>query len=206
LLNVNTDGVTVQPGSRALIGPFRFTAPTTGLGNGHRCILAAIEANGEPAPSETNDPLGSFQVAQRNVQFTNCEIPLTNATTSNGNVTLTLTSNGAIPSLTGQNNLSVTFDDPNGAWAAVWSTGTGSGSAYQVTSAGGQTTVRLGQTSVALPAVPLAAGQSVTGTAAVTLGPEQPETSFEVGATLIDSSGNPLVGNGVSCVGMAPPG
>ena len=31
----------------ALIGPLTFTAPTTGLGNGHRCILAAIQANGE---------------------------------------------------------------------------------------------------------------------------------------------------------------
>jgi hypothetical protein len=206
LPNVNLDGVTVPSGGRALIGPFRFTAPTTNLGNGHRCILAAIEADGEPGPNETTDPLGSFQVAQRNLQFSNCEIPLTNATTSSGNVTLTLTASGATPSLTGMNNLSVTFDDPNGTWAAVWVAGTGSGVAYQVMAVGGQTTVRLGHTSVALDPVPLAAGQSVTGTAAVSLGPEQPTTTLQVGATLTDSGGNALVGNGVSCVGMAPPG
>ena len=53
--NGSSTGVTAPANGEALIGPLTFTAPTTGLGNGHRCILAAIEGNGEPAPANHYD-------------------------------------------------------------------------------------------------------------------------------------------------------
>jgi hypothetical protein len=113
--NLSSTGVTVPAGAQALIGPLPFTAPTTGIGNGHKCILAAIEADGEGAPANSTDAPDSNQVAQRNIQFVApCVFPLTNATTSNGNVQLTLTvtpNTGTVPSLTGLPDVEVTFDD-----------------------------------------------------------------------------------------------
>src|SRR5262249_16004030 len=86
--------ITLPAGQRALIGPVTFTAPMV-AGDGHKCLLAAIEADGEPGPANTTDPLASFQVGQRNIQFSNCAFPVTNATTSSGTVTFTLSAMGA---------------------------------------------------------------------------------------------------------------
>jgi len=200
--NGDSAGLSVPAGGRALLGPFTFTAPSTGLGDGHKCMLAAVTADGEPGPADTTNPVASYQVGQRNLQFSNCVLPLTNATVSDGLVTLTLTAVGAVPSLTGANDLAVTFDDPAQAWYAIWLPGAGSG--YALSQAAGQTTVRLGQVSVTLAPVPLAAGQSVNATAVVSLGTNQPTTTFQIGATLADSMGKVLVGNGLSCVGTGP--
>jgi hypothetical protein len=200
---VNNAGVTVPAGSRALIGPFTFKAPTANLGNGHKCILAAVEATGENGPANTTDPLSSFQVAQRNVQFSNCQLPLTNATLSNGSVVLTLTASGATPALTGNNNLSVTFADPTGSFQSAWQAGPESGTAYSVSASGGQTTVRLGLTSAVLPAITIPGGQTVSASASVSLGQGQPQTTLQVQATMTPTSG-PTVSNGLSCVGTAP--
>jgi hypothetical protein len=104
--------VTVPAGQSGLLGPFPFMAPASVPANqGHKCLLAAIAADGEPGPMNTTDPLTSFQVGQRNVQFDDCVIPLTNGTTANGTVALTLTAKGATPSLAGV-NFSIAFDDP----------------------------------------------------------------------------------------------
>jgi hypothetical protein len=194
----NPNGISVLAGQRALIGPFTFIAPNTGFGNGHKCLLAAIEATGENGPADTTNPLASFQVGQRNVQFSNCELPLTNSTTSNGNVALTISAKGATPSLTGANDLTVTFDDPTQAFFNAWTAG--AGAAYSVSQSGGKTTVRLGQVSVPLASIVIAAGQSVTATASVVLGAGQPTTTLQIQATLTESTGH-TVNNGVSCVG-----
>lgn len=197
----NPNGVTVPSGSRALIGPFTFTAPTAGFGNGHVCLLAAIQAlPGEPGPANTTDPVASYQVAQRNLQFSNCALPITNATLASGSVTLTLTTT---PSFSAGDVMSVTLDDPTGAFFAAWQSGQATGG-YTVNQSSGQTTVTLGQTSVTLAPITLAANQSVSATAAVQLVQGQPTTTLGVQATLNDPvTGNLLVANGVSCVATA---
>src|SRR5262249_37702472 len=127
-----------------------------------------IEANGEAAPANTFDAPDSNQVAQRNIQFVGpCVYPLTNGTQSAGNVQLTLSvtpTTGATPSLTGQPDIEVKFDDFDSSWFNAWSAQSGAGSTFAVTHSGSSTTVRLGAFSVALNAVPLAAGQTRTAT------------------------------------------
>jgi len=210
--NGSTTGVTAPANGEALIGPLTFTAPTTGLGNGHRCILAAIQANGEPAPANNSDAPDSNQVAQRNMQFVApCEFPLTNATTQNGSAQITLTdtpNTGAAPSLTALPDIEASFDDSDSSWFNAWTSQTGNGSTFKVTHSGTTTTVRLGAFSVAMNAVPLAAGQTRNATAVINLpsGSGGPVT-FEIGATLTETngSGTVIVQNGGSCVQQPPP-
>lgn len=208
--NMSTTGVTVPAGSKALIGPLPFTAPTTGLGTGHRCMLGAIEGNGETAPANSSDAPDSNQVAQRNLQFgSTCEYPLTNATTTAGSAQITLSvtpTTGAVPSLTTTPDVEVAFDDADSSWYNVWSTQTGAGSAFAVTHNGGAgtTTVRLGAYSVTLNPVPLAAGQSRNANG--TINPGSGTLTLQIGATLTEtgSSGQVLVTNGGSCTQTAP--
>jgi hypothetical protein len=205
--NMGSTGVAVPAGGAALIGPLTFTAPSSGYGNGHRCILAAIEADGEAAPATNYDAPDSNQVAQRNIQFVGpCEYPLTNATSSNGNVQITLSitpTTGTAPSLTGPPDIEVAFDDADSSWFNVWSTQTGAGTTFAVTHAGSTTTVRLGAFSVALNAVPLAAGQSRNATGTFNL-PSGTSVTLQIAATLTGSGGTVLVSNGGSCGASTP--
>jgi hypothetical protein len=206
--NMSTTGVTVAAGSEALIGPLTFTAPATG---GHKCILADIEADGESAPTNYAATAQSNQVAQRNIQFGGtCEYPLTNGSTENGNLALTLTVTpplGDGPVLTGTPDVELTFDDSDSSWYNVWSTQLGAGAFFTVThnSGAGTTTVRMGSPGLTLNTVTLAAGASrnVTGTASLTAG--APAATVQIAATLTDSSGNTLAQNGGSCNFTAPP-
>jgi hypothetical protein len=209
--NGSSTGVTVPAGGEALIGPLSFTAPTTGIGDGHRCILAAIEADGEPAPANQYDAPDSNQVAQRNVQFVStCVFPLTNATTSDGSaqITLTITPNtGTPPSLTMLPDVEVAFDDPDSSWFNAWTTETGNGSTFTVTHSGATTTVRLGAFSIALNSVPLAAGQSRNATGTTNLPTGYPNAvTLQIAATLTETngSGTVIVQNGGSCVAEPP--
>jgi hypothetical protein len=206
--NGSSTGVTVPAGGEALIGPLTFTGPATGS---HKCILADIEADGESAPANTSNTTGSNQVAQRNIQFGGaCQYPLTNGSTSNGNLSLTLTVTPALgdgPVLTGTPDVEVAFDDSDSSWYNVWSTQLGVGAFFTVThnSGTGKTTVRMGSPGLTLNTVPLAAGASrnVTGTASLT--PGASAATVQIGATLKDSSGNTLAQNGGSCNFTAPP-
>jgi len=206
--NMSSTGVTVPAGGEALIGPLTFTAPASTTG--HKCILADIEADGESPPTNTSATAQSNQVAQRNIQFAGaCEYPLTNGTTSNGNLALTLTVTpplGDGPVLTGTPDVEVTFDDSDSSWYNVWSAQFGVGTLFTVThNAGpGTTTVRMGVPGVTLNTVTLAAGASrnVTGTAS--LSPGAPAATVQIAATLTDSSGNTLAQNGGSCNFTAP--
>jgi hypothetical protein len=83
-------GITVAAGQPGLLGPFTFTAPTSGFGNGHRCALADIIATGQGPTTTPFDPVSSSQVAQRNLQIENCGFGLTNSSTDPGNLQLTL--------------------------------------------------------------------------------------------------------------------
>lgn len=204
--NGGATGVTVPAGGQALIGPIPFTAPTTGIGDGHRCILAAIEGDSESAVPNTSDAPDFNQVAQRNIQFGGaCEYPLTNATTSSGNAQLTLSVtpiSGTIPSLTSAPDVEVAFDDGDSSWFNVWNAQSGNGSSFSVKHSGSTTTVRLGAYSVALNPVPLAAGQSRNATG--TINPGSGTLTLQIAATLTDSANNVLVTNGGSCTASTP--
>jgi hypothetical protein len=208
--NGGATGVTVPTGGQALIGPLSFTAPTTGLGNGHKCIIAAIEADGEAAPANNFDAPNSNQVAQRNIEFVGpCVYPLTNGTTSGGNAQITLSvtpTTGTTPSLTTLPDIEVSFDDSDSSWFNVWSAQPGAGSTFAVTHSGSSTIVRLGAFSVAQNSVPLAAGQSRTATGTINLDNMTPTATLQIAATLTESGGggNVVVANGGSCVANGP--
>ncbi len=201
-------GITVQKGMPGLLGPFTFTAPSSGFGDGHRCVLADVIASGEPAPADLFDPLSSYQVAQRNLQF-DCAYQLTNGTGSNGNLRLTLdlATVGSpprpplVPSLGGSGvTASVSFDDPSGAFASVWSAQPGAGSAFAVTAGGGTTTVRLGQDSVVLDPVRVSVGETHVGTPTLGGLPEGVTARLSLASQLTDATtGAALVANGGSC-------
>jgi len=202
-------GETVVAGTRSLIGPLTFTAPTSGIGDGHKCLLAAILANGEPAVANTFDAPNSNQVAQRNVQFSQCTYPLTNLQTADGSVTITLTAAPpeVTPSLTANPNLAFTFDDGDGSWFAVWNAQTGNGTAFAVTNAAGKTTVRLGTNSVTLNPVTLHPNESRNAVGTLGL-PGGVTATLSVQATMTGPSGTFTVSNGASCTqtGFSGPG
>jgi len=195
-------GVSVPAGSHALVGPFAFTAPTSDLGDGHRCVLASIISTNQAAPANPLDAPGSYQVAQRNLSFAECSYPLTNATTTSGNLELTISAAGGAPGLSAGNEVSVTFFDPLGTWRDLWLPG--SGTAYSVSNSGGNTTVRLGQASVTLAPVPLGAGVTIAAQGTVHLLFGEVQTTLSLGAVLRDSSNKVLVSNGGSCVRNSP--
>lgn len=210
--NGGATGVSVPAGGQALIGPLPFTAPTSGIGNGHRCILAAIKADSESAPANPDDAPDSNQVAQRNIEFASpCIFPLTNGTSQDGSAQITLTATpntGAQPSLMALPDIEVTFDDSDSSWFNAWKTQSGASTTFQVTHSGSATTVRLGDFSVALNSVPLAAGQSRNATGTTTLPSGYPTAvTLQIAATLTETngSGTVMVQNGGSCVTEPPP-
>ncbi len=165
-LAATSAGNTVAAGDRSLIGPFHYHAPLSGYGDGHKCLIAAIIAEGEPEVDNYFDAPNSNQVAQRNVEFQNCAFPLTNATGSDGEVEIALrvvppeTSPSLSPTGT---NISFAFDDSDSQWHDVWVAQPENGTAYSVSrTSDGKTTVRLGKASLTLHAVPLHDGESRT--------------------------------------------
>jgi hypothetical protein len=208
--NGGASGVTAPAGGEALIGPLSFSAPTSGLGSGHKCLIAAIQADGQTAPTNHFDAPDSNQVAQRNLQFLGqCQYPLTNATTSNGSLQITLsvtpiTAPG--PSLTSLPDIEVSFEDSDSSWYNVWKVQTGNGTNFAVThTSGGATVVRLGAFSVAMNPVSLAAGQSRVATGTTLLNSGAAATTLQIAAKLSDVGGTVLISNGGSCVTLPPP-
>jgi hypothetical protein len=197
-------GTTVVAGNQALIGPFSYHAPATGYGDGHKCLIAAIIADGEPAVANYFDAPNSNQVAQRNVQFEECAFPLTNASGSDGQVEITLSVSPpeTSPSLGASGtNISYAFDDGDLKWHDVWVAQPENGTAYSVSSSGGKTTVRLGKASVTLHTVPLNNGESRTGKGSLAGLPYgAPLTTLSLQATLKNLAGQVLApANGGSC-------
>jgi len=206
--NLSSTGVTVPSGGEALIGPLPFTAPSSGIGNGHKCILAAIEGDSEAAPANSSDAPDSNQVAQRNMQFVGpCAYPLTNATTSAGNAQITLSVTpitGTAPSLTALPDVEATFDDADSSWYNVWQSQAGVGTTFSVThnSGANSTTVRLGAFSVALNPVPLGASQTRNMTGVIN--PGSGSLTLQIQGTLTGPANQVLVTNGGSCVASTP--
>jgi hypothetical protein len=198
-------GNTVSAGGVALIGPFTFHSPKTGFGDGHKCLVAAVIADGEPAEANYFDAPNSNQVAQRNVQFENCAFPLTNSTSYEGNVEIVLSVVPAetYPSLNGTGpNISVAFDDGDSTWYELWKAQPENNKAYALSNDGSKTTVRLGKSGVTLAAAPLHDGESRTAKASISgLPSKAPATTLGLQATLRDSStGEALApSNGGSC-------
>jgi hypothetical protein len=150
-------------------------------------------------------------MAQRNMQSSDCLVPLTNATTSDGYASLTINVplDGPTPSLTpGENDFHVTFDDPTQAIFTLWnSTTAGEGTDYKLSQSDDKTktTVRLGKPSITFKdslAIEIAPGHTVNAKASVN--PVSGDQKLQVGATLNDLTGHELVANGVTCSGSAP--
>jgi hypothetical protein len=194
---------TVTAGGKALLGPFRYHSPPTGFGDGHKCLIASIIADGEAAVSNDFDAPNSNQVAQRNVQLENCAFPLTNATGTNGDVEITLNvaPPETLPSLTTLPAVAVTFDDLDSAWYNVWAAQPENGTAYSLTHIGTSTTVRLGKAAVTLHSVPLANGQSRTAHGNLSLPSGTSQTALNLQTTLRSSTTGAVLApvNGGSC-------
>jgi len=202
-------GNTVAAGARSLIGPFHYHSPATDFGDGHKCLIAAITADGEAPVSNFFDAPNSNQVAQRNVQLENCAYPLTNATGTSGDVELTLNVSPpeTAPPLSGLPNMSFTFDDADSAWYNIWVAQPDHGTAYAVTRDGNKTVVRMGKANVTLAPVPLADGQSRTALGVLGLAAGAPLTKLALQAVLRDSSTGVLLApaNGGSCEARGGP-
>jgi hypothetical protein len=124
----HASGITAKAHRQALLGPFTFTAPQDTSAGSHKCIIAAIKADNEPAP-DPNDVLkapDSYQVAQRNIQFSDCAYPLTNTSSSSGSLDLTLSVNPpnvlTPPKTSGDltSDIEFSIDDWSKAWYATW--------------------------------------------------------------------------------------
>jgi len=203
-------GVKVPITGPAMLGPFTWHAPSVIAGDGHKCIIAAIQADDEIAvdPNDVWDAPGSYQVGQRNVQFSNCKYPLTNTSGSDGSLALVLTvkPTSVNPTLSGDTDIEVIFDDPDSTWYNVWVLQTGGH--FKVThDAAGTTNVRLGSNKVKLNSVTLVANDT---RAAATKIVAHTSESHDVSATL-GIQGTLTVGttvvahNGGSCRVTATP-
>ncbi|MCP4601109.1 MAG: hypothetical protein GY847_11395 [Proteobacteria bacterium] len=195
------DGISVDSGSSGLIGPFTWTAPAS-VPDVHKCILASIISENQSAPGNDHDAPGSYQVAQRNVRFGECDYSMLNGTGLSGNLNIILTARGAQPVLTGGSIIEMTFDDPGANLYNAWSPG--QGTAYLVSNASGKTTVRLGQRYVTLAPVPLSAGTNIGTHGLVSLVSGEPDTTLGMEVIFKDSvTDDVIIHNGASCVGSA---
>ncbi len=72
-------------------------------------------------------------------------------------IELTLSPPDFTPTFGGPLLVQIAFEDPDTSWYTIWAAQPGNGSAYQVTTQSGTTTVTLGASDVTLPPVPLEA-------------------------------------------------
>jgi hypothetical protein len=96
-----------------------------------------------------------------------CELWL--ASTSHAPVTatleLTLTPPTPSPTLTGLPKVGIDFDDPDASFYGAWVSAPGAGATFSVTHQGATTTVRMGESHLALPPVDVAACSTRKGKA-----------------------------------------
>lgn len=211
-------GMTVKKHSQALLGPFTFVAPTSNVGNGHKCIITAIEADNELPVNSTAvwDAPDSYQVAQRNIQFSDCAYPLTNTSSTPGSLTMTLSVTPievVNPPVSGgaASDIEFSVDDWSKAWYGAWSTQlanqpAGSAQSFAIShdDPSGQTIITLVAASVGLAAVTLDANSSpvfrVTKLDAYVAGQMvQATLAVQTTITLVGDGGTKTINNGGSC-------
>jgi hypothetical protein len=145
----NLTSESVAPGQKKLLGPFYWKpTPAEATFDGHRCLLAAVTSDSDPAPTGALefDAPNSNNVAQRNMRVTGCLFQLPNPTASNGEVSLRITTDAMIESPTTSVDLVLPF---NPAWFAAWQ----NNPQFTVTASGNTMRVRLHVRDVTLPAV-----------------------------------------------------
>jgi hypothetical protein len=111
-----------------IVGPFTWTVPNTANISPHECLIADIQANGEPYPANLYDTVNQYQVAQRNVEIGGqCAWTLTNGSSSTSQLSLSLTTQAAPSSNSSQlynvganDVIQVVIDDPNKALYNAW--------------------------------------------------------------------------------------
>ena len=191
------NGISVAPGESALIGPFTWTAPSD-IVSGHKCLLASIISEQQGAPIDETDAPGSYQVAQRNVQFGTCQYALNNTTGMRGNLNVILTAEGAEPSLQNGNVIEMAFDDPVKLLFNAWQN---QGEDYSISNVDGKTTVRIGKRYVELPTVSLPANTHIGTYGKISLLPGEPDTTFSIEVIFSDpTTDNTIAHNGASCI------
>jgi hypothetical protein len=201
-----TGATLVQPFDAAIIGPFTFT-PTDG---GHKCLLAAIAADGETEPATSTTPgqpvlqtatYESNQIAQRNVQIgDSCTYNITNPNTTSANmlIGIAVTPATPVPSVGGSPSVTLTFADSTLTFFNAWNGQSG----IQVQQSGGSTTVTLETSYIALNSVPLAGGTSPSVSINIEPGDDATPPSVDVSVLLTDPmTGDLLLANGGNCTG-----
>jgi hypothetical protein len=190
---------TVPPFDRAIVGPFGGASGWTPPGNGgHKCLLAAI-AGGSDVNTKPAFPLeGAYlsnQIAQKNLQFSTgseCNYNVTNSTASPLNLVLGVSVSPATPTpgSNGGPTVTLTFQDPTGAFFAAWN---GQSGISVPPPSGAQTVVTLLTSDVALNAVIVGAGQSPSVAIDITQPPgatSTPEVTISSMLTTSTCTGN----------------
>ncbi len=203
---------TVMPFSRAILGPFPWAPPAGSTG--HKCLLAAIQAQNEVGPAQPL-PLAytSNQVAQRNLQFAEngCQYSISNTSpvTTFLQLGLGITSPGpgAEPTVT------LKFSDgsassPLATWASTWQA-QGAPLTVSTTKNGSGAVTELTVTTAGTPQIalnPVALQPNDSPSIAIEITPALSTTpTVALSATLRDIHGNIESQNGGSCEVSVPP-
>jgi hypothetical protein len=200
-------GATIPALGQTFMGPFPWTLDVDG--GGHKCLLAAVEATGEPPPIPPDASLPpayqSNQVAQRNLQIADvangsqCVYPISN--TSGADVALmigvSVTPANPAPGSREGPVIILAFDDPMGIWYETWSQQVG----LPVATNDVTTTITLNTSNIALDTVtlpPLPTGQLAPKvTIGVVSGLVFPPQTVALSSTLTTLSG-PLTDAGTT--------
>lgn len=204
VVNGEHQGITVNAGESAIIGPISWTVPLDGLGDGHKCLLASIISDTQVEPADPFNAPASPQVAQRNLQVSECSYGIQNSVGVSGTFILELEVEGGAPSLVGGNAIELVISDSNQYLFGLWSPGAGSD--YSVAFVNGEVRVRLGARSVTLPAATIHDGEAVTARGEFSLEQGTPTTTLRVeGSLFTPPLGGVSVQNGGSCSAVGPP-
>ncbi len=201
----NVAYTSVAPFSRQVLGPFPFHAQASG----HKCVLAAIRADGEPGPSLASPPPPAYQdarVGQRNLQFLSnvCAYAMSNVpqVASFLQLSVSVTPSSAVPA-----SITLTFTGASAQefsnWAAIWSAQSGTlpqGTHLSANASNGSLVVAIsGTPDLALDAVGLAPGDKPTVTVNSSPPVGSKTATVALSGTVMDANGVILLQNGGSC-------
>jgi hypothetical protein len=169
---IDHDGASGGSESGSSSGSGGAAAATTTGGTGGEAADGGGMCNAPlpPTPTVPDQPGCYFNMGSGWVAVPcDCDLWMANTTSAPiaAGIQLTVTPPDQVPTLTGALDVEVAFDDPDASWYATWTKQVGSGQAFTVTSAGGVTTVRMGESVVALAPVSIAACTTRKATAQV---------------------------------------